>query len=183
MHLQAEISTQSGQTPWLNPTPRATTFCSTARHERALERGAVSKLRRRGEYGLDGGMIGVLGMAAVTVVLLAAAPALVLAGFVRAAAITALVAALLLTTLGFGLHTTRRGKFLVWSQILDSLPLRGDERVLDVGCGRGAVLTMVAERLPRGRVVGIDIWSVADQSGNGPDAARRNLETEGVQER
>jgi hypothetical protein len=34
---------------------------------------------------------------------------------------------------------------------------------------------MVAERLPRGRVVGIDIWSRRDQSGNSAEAAERNL--------
>ena len=33
-------------------------------------------------------------------------------------------------------YTTRRGKFLEWEQILDGLHLRGDERVLDMGCGR-----------------------------------------------
>ena len=50
------------------------------------------------------------------------------------------------------LYTTRRGKFQVWEEILDGLHLRGDERVLDMGCGRGAVLTAVAKRLTTGRV-------------------------------
>ncbi len=45
------------------------------------------------------------------------------------------------------LYTTRRGKFLEWERILDRLHLRGDEEVLDMGCGRGAVLTAVARRL------------------------------------
>jgi arsenite methyltransferase len=139
--------------------------------------------RRRGKYGLDGGVIGVVGISAGTVALLAAAVALARAGLAGAAATATFVGALQLTTLGFYLHTTRRGKFLVWQEILDGLPLRGDERVLDVGCGRGAVLTMVAERLPRGRVVGIDIWSKADQSGNGIDAAERNLVAEEVRHR
>ena len=44
------------------------------------------------------------------------------------------------------LYTTRRGKFQVWDEILDGLHLRGDERVLDMGCGRGAVLIAVAKR-------------------------------------
>jgi arsenite methyltransferase len=136
----------------------------------------------RGEYGFDGNMIGFLGMSAVTAALLVAMVMLALAGFAGTAVITALAAAVLLATLGIYLHTTRRGKFLVWTEILDSLRLRGDERVLDVGCGRGAVLTMVAKHLPRGRVVGIDLWT-ADQSGNGTDAAERNLEVEGVRER
>jgi len=140
-------------------------------------------MRRRGEYGFDGNMTGLLVMIAVAAVLLLAAVVLTLAGFVGAAAVTALVVAFLLATLGIYLHTTRRGKFLVWAEILDSLRLRGDERVLDVGCGRGAVLTMVAERLPRGRAVGIDIWRRADQSGNGIEAAGRNLVLEGMRER
>jgi arsenite methyltransferase len=141
-----------------------------------------TRLRRRGEYGFDGNMTGVLGTTVVTAALLVAVAALALAGFVSAAAVTVLVAALLLTTLGIYVHTTRRGKFLIWVEILDSLRLRGDERVLDVGCGRGAVLTMIAERLPRGRVVGIDLWT-ADQSGNSAEAAERNLVAEGVRER
>jgi arsenite methyltransferase len=140
----------------------------------------MTRLRRRGEYGIDGNVIGVLGMTAVAVVSLMAAMALGLAGFAGAAVGAALVAALLSTTLGFYLHTTRRGKFLVWAEILDSLRLRGDEQVLDAGCGRGAVLMMVAERLPRGRAVGIDLWRKADQSGNGVEAAERNLVAEGV---
>ncbi len=56
------------------------------------------------------------------------------------------------------LYTTRRGKFLEWDRILDGLHLRGDEVVLDMGCGRGAILTAVARRLTTGRVTGIDIW-------------------------
>jgi arsenite methyltransferase len=154
-----------------------------ARREYEVERGLMSKLRRRGQYGLDGGLAVFLGMSAVTVVLLVAALALMLEGFVAAASITGLLAALLLISLGFGLHTTRRGKFLVWAEILDRLPLRGDEVVLDVGCGRGAVLTMVAERVPQGRVVGVDIWSKADQSGNSIEAAHRNVIAEGVRGR
>jgi trans-aconitate 2-methyltransferase len=40
--------------------------------------------------------------------------------------------------------------------VLDRLPLAGDERVLDAGCGSGRVTEMLAERLPRGRVVALD---------------------------
>ena len=80
-------------------------------------------------------------------------------------------------------YTTRRGKFVVWSRILDGLRLRGDERVLDMGCGRGAVLTAVAKRLTSGRATGIDLWSTRDQSGNASDVTRRNAELEGVHER
>jgi SAM-dependent methyltransferase len=81
------------------------------------------------------------------------------------------------------LHTTRRGKFAVWAELLDTLALRGDERLLDIGCGRGAVLLMAAKRLPRGRAVGIDLWSTTDQSGNAEQVTRRNAALEGVADR
>ena len=79
--------------------------------------------------------------------------------------------------------TTRRGKFIVWDELLDTLALRGDERLLDVGCGRGMVLILAAKRLPAGRLVGVDLWSAADQSGNREQATLRNAELEGVRDR
>lgn len=81
------------------------------------------------------------------------------------------------------IYTTRRGKFLEWDQILDRLQLRGCESVLDMGCGRGAVLTALALRLTTGRVTGIDIWNTKDQSGNARDVTLRNASLEGVGDR
>lgn len=42
------------------------------------------------------------------------------------------------------------------STVLDRLPLRGDETVLDAGCGTGRVTERLAERLPAGRVIALD---------------------------
>jgi ubiquinone/menaquinone biosynthesis C-methylase UbiE len=81
------------------------------------------------------------------------------------------------------LHFTLRGKFLVWAGLLDRLRLRGDERILDLGCGRGAVLLMAAQHLTTGRAVGVDLWRTSDQSGNSADATRRNAVAEGVADR
>ena len=39
---------------------------------------------------------------------------------------------------------------------LDRLPLTGDERVLDAGCGTGRVTESLVERLPSGHVVALD---------------------------
>jgi hypothetical protein len=80
-------------------------------------------------------------------------------------------------------YATRAGKFAVWSELLDRLDLKGDERVLDVVCGRGAVLLMAARRLPRGWAVGVDVWSTKDQSGNAEQVTRRNADLEGVADR
>jgi trans-aconitate 2-methyltransferase len=44
-----------------------------------------------------------------------------------------------------------------WARtVLDRLPLRGDETVLDAGCGSGRVTAMLVERLPDGHVIGVD---------------------------
>ncbi len=44
-----------------------------------------------------------------------------------------------------------------WAQeIIAQLTLNGDERVLDIGCGDGTVTAVLAARVPRGRVLGID---------------------------
>jgi trans-aconitate 2-methyltransferase len=44
-----------------------------------------------------------------------------------------------------------------WARgVLERLPLRGDETVLDAGCGSGRVTQLLLERLPRGRVVAVD---------------------------
>jgi trans-aconitate 2-methyltransferase len=44
----------------------------------------------------------------------------------------------------------------VAEESLATLTLRGDERVLDVGCGDGRVTAEIAARLPRGSVLGVD---------------------------
>ena len=82
------------------------------------------------------------------------------------------------------------GSVMVWSsrvaklrlrdQLLDSLSLRGDERVLDVGCGRGLLAIGAAKRLKNGKVVGIDVWNPFDLSGNTPEAAKANAKSEGA---
>jgi ubiquinone/menaquinone biosynthesis C-methylase UbiE len=81
------------------------------------------------------------------------------------------------------LHTTLRGKFVVWAELLGQLGLRGDERILDLGCGRGAVLMLAAQHLTTGRAVGVDLWRGVDQSGNSAEATRRNAIAEGVADR
>jgi ubiquinone/menaquinone biosynthesis C-methylase UbiE len=94
-----------------------------------------------------------------------------------------LPALFIVTIAALYLHGTLRGKFVAWARLLDGLELRGDERVLDLGCGRGAVLLMAAQRLTSGRAVGVDVWRRADQSGNSADATRANAAAEGVADR
>ena len=58
---------------------------------------------------------------------------------------------------------------MVWSRLLDTLHLTGHESILDLGCGRGAVVLIAADRLTTGEAVGVDLWRKSDQSGNGID--------------
>jgi SAM-dependent methyltransferase len=94
----------------------------------------------------------------------------------------ATVGAILLANAGVYLHTTLRGKLRIWERELDRTGLRGDERLLDLGCGRGAVLIAAARRLPTGRAAGADLWT-RDQSGNGPAATLANAAAAGVADR
>lgn len=41
-------------------------------------------------------------------------------------------------------------------RVLERLPLRGDETVVDEGCGAGRLTEVLLDRLPRGRVVALD---------------------------
>ncbi len=78
--------------------------------------------------------------------------------------------------------SSRLGKFRARDRLLERLKLRGDEAVLDVGCGHGLLLIAAAKMLPRGRAVGIDLWTM-DQSGNSREATLRNAALEGVAQR
>jgi len=135
-----------------------------------------------GRYGIDGGFAG---LAVFGVIGAGLAGTVAWAARHRRPAVAVLAGAGGMAVAGSAasyLYSTGPGKRAVWAQLLDELGLRGNEHVLDVGCGRGAVLMMAARRLPAGRVVGADIWRRRDQSGNSRAAAERNAVAEGVRD-
>jgi ubiquinone/menaquinone biosynthesis C-methylase UbiE len=73
-------------------------------------------------------------------------------------------------------------KVHIRDRLLSGIPWRGDELVLDVGCGRGLLLIGAARRLTTGKAIGVDVWVRGAVSGNRPEATLRNAEMEGVSE-
>src|ERR1700683_3339347 len=142
----------------------------------------------RGRYGVDGnyGLIPAPVVFASYLLLCLAAALLTCLWLVTGrtlSGIGAAVVAVLLVAAGVSFRRfSRRGKFEVWARLLTGLGLRGDERVLDLGCGRGAVLLAAAKLVPRGTAVGVDIWR-ADQTGNSSEATLANADAEGVADR
>jgi ubiquinone/menaquinone biosynthesis C-methylase UbiE len=67
--------------------------------------------------------------------------------------------------------------------ILDLVTWRGDEAVLDVGCGSGLMLVGAARRLTTGHATGVDLWLDRDQASNAPSRALSNAKIERVCDR
>jgi len=139
------------------------------------------RTRPRARYGVDG-------PAQVSVLVLATSGLVV--GAVAALVARRRVGRLLLVgavfeafRTGTYLYATLRGKLVVWAREVDALDLTGAEHVLDLGCGRGAVLLTVARRLTTGEAIGLDLWRAKDQSGNTMAATRRNADAEGLTDR
>ena len=84
---------------------------------------------------------------------------------------------------GLMVWSSKVGKLKERDRILDAIPWRGDETVLDAGCGRGLLLIGAAKRLSTGRAVGVDIWQKGGQSGNSPEVTVQNARIEGVEGR
>jgi arsenite methyltransferase len=144
--------------------------------------------RPRGRYGVDGDYRLIPAPVLLAGYLLMCLAATSLAGLWLTtgrtlAGLGVAVVAVLLVGAGLSVRRfSRRGKFEVWAHLLTGIGLRGDERVLDLGCGRGAVLLTAAKLVPRGSVVGVDIWR-ADQTGNSMQATLANAQAEGVADR
>ena len=132
------------------------------------------------DYGLDAGLLvfamAIIGLVAAIAGFLLIVPHTVLAHAFQGFGLLCLILASLLFV------SSRFGKFRARDRLLARLKLRGDEAVLDVGCGHGLLLVAAARMLPRGRAVGIDLWT-QDQYDNSREATLRNAALEGVEQR
>lgn len=142
----------------------------------------------KGDYGIDGSFHIIsarqqaIGIGVQVAALAAWSATSLIRGKRLTAALTGASSVGIAASTALYIYATKAGKFEVWNRILDDLQLQGDETVLDIACGRGAVLLATAKRLPRGRAVGVDLWQ-ADQTDNSPSATLANAEREGVADR
>ena len=97
---------------------------------------------------------------------------------------TAVLFAILLISVGIWMvWSAVRGKALAAKDFIEQLDLKTNQKLLDVGCGRGFILIEAAKRLPRGRAVGLDNWSQFDLYVNNPVRTWENAQQEGISNR
>ena len=93
------------------------------------------------------------------------------------------IGAIFLAIGGVMVWSSRVAKLQLRERLIDSLALQPDDKVLDVGCGRGLMVIGAAKRLKSGKANGIDVWNAQVLSGNSPEAAKENAKLEGVSDR
>ena len=102
---------------------------------------------------------------------------------VRRTSITVLVVSLLHALpllLGIAIvWGTRRLRLRIRDNMVNMIPWRGDEQVLDVGTGSGITLIACAQRLSSGKATGIEVWD-PNAGGGTSDIFWKNVNLEGV---
>lgn len=93
------------------------------------------------------------------------------------------LAVMLLAPACWMLYSNRRGRYRMVQEIIHQSVLKGHERILNVGCGRGLLLIEMAKKLPRGQATGIDIWHAGGLTGHHSETTRANSTIEGVADR
>ncbi len=81
-----------------------------------------------------------------------------------------------------GLVTSLRVRLAARKTIMEAVDWRGDEIVLDVGCGNGFLLLAAAKQLITGKAIGIDVWQ-AEAGAQNAASVWHNAQLEGVRDR
>jgi SAM-dependent methyltransferase len=140
-------------------------------------------MRRRPDYGIDapGVLVAVLLIGVLGQILGLFAPPLTIGPVTIVFGVSMQIAGGIFLLEGLLMFIYAKwGKFRHRDRMLAQVPWTGNERVLDVGTGRGLLLIGAAKRLTTGCAVGIDIWNAQDLSGNAPERTQANIALEGV---
>lgn len=92
-----------------------------------------------------------------------------------------------------GFFCVAEGLLMIWYSKFGKLKQRdrmlklhsftGEEKVLDIGTGRGLLMIGAAKHLTSGSAIGIDIWNNEDLSGNNAARTLQNARLEGVKDK
>lgn len=81
------------------------------------------------------------------------------------------------------LYSSLWGKFSQIDKMVSQLELKGNEKILDLGCGKGSLLIRVAKELENGKAYGVDIWRKGDLSKNSIEKTQENILIEKVEKK
>jgi hypothetical protein len=134
---------------------------------------ATAENNKRPDYGIDapGLMRGFFAAGGIAIGIAIVVRLLLPPTLLRTVLITPL-SVVAVYTLGMGclmIYGSKVYKVRSVTRLFSHLLWRGNEQVLDVGCGGGLLLIEAAKRLTTGRAIGIDVWSSADQNNNKPE--------------
>jgi SAM-dependent methyltransferase len=135
----------------------------------------------RPRYGVDGWPY-LLGLSATALSLLPTGAALLARGRTRSGTAALAVGAVAAVPAGLGARYVLVGKARLRDRLLNAVAWRGDEDVVDLGCGAGLLALGAAQRTA-GTVHAVDRWVGKDLSGNRESRLRRNAELLGVASR
>jgi arsenite methyltransferase len=82
--------------------------------------------------------------------------------------------------IAMSIWSSRVGKLLMRDRLIDELHLKGNEQVLDVGCGKGLLTVGIAKKMNSGKVTGLDHWQGTFEYNYTREMAEKNVSIEGV---
>ena len=145
-----------------------------------------SILKSKPDYGFDGSPFGVTIVCLAGVACFSGGVALITfpsLGLKVMAFILMLCGLLIVLVCGSYLYYTKRGKLQRRDKMISMIDWKGNEKVLDIGTGRGLLMIGAAQKLTLGKSIGIDIWNSGDMHSNTYQNTMRNAEAEGVLEK
>lgn len=144
---------------------------------------ANSVLKSKPNYGFDGSPFGVTIVCFVGVVCFGGGVALITFPSLSlkiVAFVLMLCGLLMVLVCGSYLYYIKLGKLHRRDKMISMIDWKGNEKVLDIGTGRGLLMIGAAQKLTLGKSIGIDIWNSADMHSNTYQNTMRNAELEGV---